>query len=123
MATLNSSIRLNDDMTAKLTSAAEAMDRLIANFDHLNTVLNSASGAGLTDMVEKMGRVPDETDRSEKKQREHNEAIQRGANAADGLLGKLKGIAATYLSISDKKSRGKRDHTKRGDASALESDL
>lgn len=99
MATLNSSIRLNDDMTAKLASAAEAMDRLIANFDHLNTVLNSASGAGLTDMVEKMGRIPDETDRSEKKQREHNEAIQRGASAADGLLGKLKRIAATYLSI------------------------
>lgn len=99
MATLNSSIRLNDDMTAKLTSAAEAMDRLIANFDHLNTVLNSASGAGLTDMVDKLGRVPDETDRSEKKQREHNEAIQRGANAADGLLGKLKRIAATYLSM------------------------
>ena len=99
MATLNSSIRLNDDMTAKLSSAAEAVDRLIANFEHLNTTLSAASGAGLTEMIDKLGKVPTQTRDSVGEQERHNEAIRSGAAATDGLLNKLKGVAATYLSM------------------------
>ena len=99
MATLGSSIRLNDDMTAKLNSAAEAADRLIANFEHLNTTLNAASGSGLTAMVDKLSKVPDQAEKASDEQEKHNEAIRSGASAAEGLLGKLKGIAATYLSM------------------------
>lgn len=99
MATLNTAIRLNDQMTSQLNAAAEATDRLVTMMGRLDTVLQNIGGAGAETLSTAMEAASQATEEAADEQEEHNEALRTGASNANSLLGKIQGIAAAYLSM------------------------
>ncbi len=99
MGTLNTAIRLNDQMTSQLNAAAEATEKLVNMMGRLDTVLQSVGGASVDNLSSAMDATSRATEEAEKSQRAHNEALTAGASNANALLGKIKGIVAAYLSI------------------------
>lgn len=99
MATLNTAIRLNDQMTSQLNAAAEATDRLVSLMGRLDTVLQSIGGANADALSNAMESASKATQDAKSEQQEHNEALAAGTSNANSLLNKIKGIAAAYLSM------------------------
>lgn len=99
MATLNTAIRLNDQMTSQLNAAAEATDRLVNLMGRLDTVLQSIGSANADALSNAMEAAAKATQDAKSEQQEHNEALATGTGSANSLLNKIKGIAAAYLSM------------------------
>lgn len=90
MAGINIPISLSDGMTSPLESITKDVNEAAKAFENLKGVLSSDFSSGLDD-------VGKSTIENTKYQEEHNRSIREGANSADGLLGKIKGIAGAYL--------------------------
>lgn len=99
MATLTTAIKLNDQMTAQLKAAAEQADKLVGYMEKLDSVLNSISAGNIEEIVNAGKKVAEEAENAAKKQQKHNEKLEKGSVAANDLLDKIKGIAATYLTM------------------------
>lgn len=99
MSTLTSAIRLNDQMTSQLNAAAEATERLVGMMGRLDSVLQNMGGSEADKLTEAMETASQATAEAAGGQQEHNAALAAGTNNANSLLGKIKGIAAAYLSM------------------------
>lgn len=99
MATLTSSIRLNDQMTTQLKAAAEATERLVDMMGRLDTVLQGINGVDVGNLASSLEEASQATKESKNAQQEHNKALATGTRNADALLNKIKGVAAAYLSM------------------------
>ena len=118
MATISSTLALNDAMTPVLRSIAAALEGVNATLDRLNVALDrsfdvsviqeatravqqtDAAQETLTDSVRETERVQDELTDSvqatERAQDEVTQSMRESSGAADGLFGKIKGIVAAY---------------------------
>lgn len=90
MAGINIPISLSDGMTSPLESITNDVNKAVRAFENLKGILSSDFSSGLDD-------VGKSTIENRNFQEEHNRSIREGANSADGLLGKIKGIAGAYL--------------------------
>lgn len=74
MATIQSTITLRDDMSAKLNHIEGSIDSVVARMENLDATLQSTGSGGVR-------------------------GIQAASSATDGLITKLKELAAAYISV------------------------
>lgn len=111
MASISSTLRLNDGMTPVMRKINRVMGIMINNFETsqrlsgqaIDTKAIASARAGLNEVNSVLDRMEQNFQDCEKKQKKLNEGFYSGSRSADGLLSKLKGIAATYMSIQGAK--------------------
>ena len=107
MATISTSIELFDKVSAPIYKMLGALDNLTGAFE---SVESSMDGTFDTSQIEsarrsieqaalKMVELGQNTDDSEKEQKEHNRAIHDGSSAMDGLVDKVKGLVGAYMGL------------------------
>jgi len=103
MATIRTAIQVYDGMTPGLRSITNALNMTISSFEALQTASgNAIDTASIQAARTELNRAELAFNEIEQQIREANQAqqqfnndVRNGQGAADGLLGKLKGIAAT----------------------------
>ena len=103
MATIRTAIALYDGVTAPLQAMHKAMNIVLNSFEAMQRVSsNAVDTSAIQDAREELARAGAAFDSIEQNIRDagnqqdrFNDKIKKGTTAADGLWGKLKGIAAT----------------------------
>lgn len=111
MASISSTLRLNDGMTPVMRKINQAMSTMINNFEttqrlsgHVcDTEAMRCAKEGINDIVSALQRVEQNYQDCSRHQKELNNNMNAGTKSAENLLSKMKGIAATYLSIQSAK--------------------
>ena len=104
MATIQTAIRLQDQMTAPLRNMLKTMDIVINSFERMQKVSGSAidiSGIqqarqSLSQVAESINKTEENIRRATNEQRNFNHEISNGSGAASGLAGKISGIVTAY---------------------------
>lgn len=107
MATIRTAIALYDGVTSPLASMGRAMDIVLNSFEEMQTASGRAiDTSAIQQAREELAKTEvalDGIERNikdnEQQQQRFNDSIRNGTSAADGLLGKIKGIAATIGGI------------------------
>ena len=100
MATIQTAIRLNDMMTTPIRHILNAMDGLLSSWNDLDAA--TASGlnvGGIQRTRAELALAQNSLDQLDKKQDEFNRSVNDGANAMDGLTGKIMGAVGAYASL------------------------
>lgn len=107
MATIRTSIQITDGMSKAFQSMNSAMNIVISSFESLqgassnavDTASIQAARRELNQAELAFNDIEQEIRQADAAQNSFNQEIHEGTSAADGLLGKLGGILAAYLSI------------------------
>lgn len=105
MATIQSSIKLTDGMTPALRSMNKALGIVINSFESMQRASGrSVDTKSIATARQELSKAQVQFNKIEKEIRENttaqnnfNKSVRDGTGAANGLWGKLKGIAATYM--------------------------
>ncbi|MFZ0577728.1 MAG: tape measure protein [Psychrobacillus psychrotolerans] len=107
MATIRTSIQITDGMSRAFQSMNSAMNIVLSSFESLQSASSNAIDTASIQAARRelnqaelaFNEIEQEIRQADAAQEDFNQEITQGTNAADGLLGKLGGILATYLSI------------------------
>lgn len=107
MATIRTSIQITDGMSRAFQSMNNAMNIVLSSFESLqdasgnaiDTASIQAARRELNQAELAFNEIEQEIRQAEAAQNDFNQEIHEGTSAADGLLGKLGGILAAYLSF------------------------
>lgn len=107
IATIRTSIQIQDNMSRAFQSMNTAMNVVLSSFESLQRASGRAVDTASIQLARQelaragaaFDQVENEIRQANNEQQRFNNEIRAGTSAADGLLGKLIGIAATYLSI------------------------
>lgn len=100
MATLTSSIKLSDQMTAPLRNITNAVNMMLSSWESLDSA--TAGGLDMGDVTAIRTQLNEATialDQLGNEQQEFNNKVERGSDALGGMAGKLAGMVAGYLSL------------------------
>lgn len=100
MATIGTSVRLNDMMSAPIQNITNAMNMMLSSWESLSSA--TASGLdvdGVTAIRGELDKATRAIDRMGDEQEEFNREMQAGANAADDLADQLMGVVGAYASL------------------------
>ena len=103
LATIRTAIALYDGVTSPLRSMQKAMGVVLNSFEAIQRASgNSVDVSAIQEVREELAKAETAFDAIEQnirnadnQQQKFNNSVRGGSSAADGLLGKLKGIAAT----------------------------
>ena len=103
MSTVKTAIALYDGVTSPLAAMHRAMNIVINSFETMqNASGNAVDVSAIQEAREELARaetafdaIEDSIRNADQQQQRFNGSIRGGASAADGLMSKLKGIAAT----------------------------
>ena len=112
MATIKSALSLYDGMSAPLKNIHTALNIVLNSFEAVQDASgNVIDTSAIQEAREELARAGSQLDQMEQNIREAEQAqdqfngsVRKGANAADSLGSKLKGILATVVSIAGVKS-------------------
>lgn len=107
MGAVRSTLAINDGMTSTLRRINKAMDLMIGNFERVQRASgNAINTAELSQAWQELGRANRQLDEIEQQYREINDqqdnlnkGIATCTKNTNGLLSKLKGVAAAYLGM------------------------
>lgn len=107
MATIRTSIQITDGMSKAFQSMNNAMNIVLSSFESLQSASSNAIDTASIQAARRelnqaelaFNEIEQEIRQADAAQDSFNQEIHEGSSAADGLLGKLGGILATYLSI------------------------
>lgn len=107
MATIQTAIRIIDGMSPAFRSMTNAMNIVINSFEHLQSVSsNSIDTTSIQTAREELARaeiafdtLENEIRQANSEQQNFNNSIRNGVRDSDNLLNKMKGIAATYITM------------------------
>lgn len=107
MATIRTSIQLNDNMSQAFNAINVAMQSTINSFEHLNHASGDAIDVSSIEIARRelaraesaFNAIERQIEEANNSQKKFNGHIREGTSAADGLFDKIIGIAATYLSL------------------------
>ncbi|MCK1999379.1 tape measure protein [Psychrobacillus psychrodurans] len=107
MATIRTSIQITDGMSRAFQSMNNAMNIVLNSFESLqdasgnavDTASIQAARRELNQAELAFNEIEQEIRQADAAQNDFNQEIREGSVAADGLIGKLGGILAAYLSI------------------------
>ena len=107
MATIQTAIRITDGMSPAFRSMTNAMNIVINSFEHLQSVSsNSIDTTSIQTAREELARaeiafdtLENEIRQANSEQQNFNNSIRNGVRDSDNLLNKMKGIAATYITM------------------------
>lgn len=111
MATIQSSIKLTDGMTPALRSMNKALGIVINSFESMQRASGrSVDTKSIATARQELSKAQVQFNKIEKEIRENttaqnnfNKSVRDGTGAANGLWGKLKGIAAAYVGFQSVK--------------------
>ncbi len=94
-----------------MRSIARVLDTVIGSFEELSAVSGSGINVGriidsraeLSKMTGQLQEIERNINRSSEAQKDLNRAVKDGTSSADGLLGRVKSLAATYAGIQSLK--------------------
>lgn len=107
MATIRTSIQITDGMSRAFQSMNSAMNIVLNSFESLQSASSNAIDTASIQAARRelnqaeiaFNDIEQEIRQADAAQDNFNQEIHEGTSAANGLLGKLGGILATYLSI------------------------
>lgn len=107
MATIQTAIRITDGMSPAFRSMTNAMNIVINSFEHLQNVSsNSIDTTSIQTAREELARaeiafdtLENEIRQANSEQQNFNNSIRNGVRDSDNILNKMKGIAATYITM------------------------
>lgn len=107
LATIRTTIQVQDKMSQAFRSMNSAMNTVISSFEHLQrTSSNAVNTAAIQSARQELARaevafneVEQEIREANQQQQQLNNNIRQGTNAANGLLTKLSAVVGTYLSL------------------------
>lgn len=111
MATIRTAIQIQDGMSGAMRSMNTAMNVVLSSFESLQTASGNAINTASIQLARQelvraetaFNNIEEEIRQASDQQRRLNGDIHNGTNAANGLLGKVVGIAAAYLSFQSVK--------------------
>lgn len=112
MAGIRTSVQLYDYMSPVIGNMTTALNHLISSCQSMDstisTSMNTASLEAARDNIAQaqvhMDRLAGEVEQAGRNQRQYNEYVRQGQNAADGLLNKVKGLVSAYVGLQGAKS-------------------
>lgn len=107
MATIRTSIQITDGMSRAFQSMNNSMNILIGSFEELHATSGNAVDTASIQAARRelnqaelaFNEIEQEIRQAGEAQNNFNQQINEGSSAADGLLGKVGGILAAYLSF------------------------
>lgn len=107
MATIQTAINITDGMSPAFRNMTNAMNIVISSFEHLQRASNnSIDTSSIQTAREELARAESAFDRIENEirqantqQQNFNTGIRHGTSEAQNLFNKMKGIAATYITM------------------------
>ena len=104
MATIQTSIKLNDHFSSALRSMNNALNMAISNFESVNKASNKAVDTSKWKAVRSeiaksnaaLGMMDDEINKAVAAQNRLNNSMRNGGGVAQGLWGKIKTLGAAY---------------------------
>ena len=107
MATIRTAIQIQDNMSRAFQSMNTSMNVVLSSFEALRTASGDAVDTASIQLARQelaragaaFDQVENEIRQADAAQQQLNGDIRNGTNAASGLLGKIAGIAAAYLSF------------------------
>lgn len=107
MATIRTAIQIQDNMSRAFQSMNTAMNVVISSFESLQEASGNAIDTNSIQLArQELSRaesafndVEQEIRQAEHAQEQFNQEIRAGTASADGLLGKIGGLVATYLGL------------------------
>lgn len=111
MATIQTAIQIQDRLSQPMRAMQNAVSMMVQQMEAMNTASGSLIDTSRLHLIqqelaraaEEFNRIEDEVRNAGNAQQDFNNNIRDGTNAADGLLGKIKGIIAAYLSFQSAK--------------------
>lgn len=92
MAGIDIPVSLSDGLSSPFDDITNSVTQAFNELEKLKKLMESDFSNGFDG-------IGNQTQRNTKYQHDHNNAIREGTTAADGLLGKVKSIAGTYLTL------------------------
>ncbi len=107
MATIRTAIQIQDNMSRAFQSMNTAMNVVLSSFESLQQASGNAIDTNSIQLARQelsraesaFNEVEQEIRQAEHAQEQFNQEIRAGTSAADGLLGKIGGIVATYIGL------------------------
>ncbi|MBY0122150.1 hypothetical protein [Bacillus sp. S/N-304-OC-R1] len=107
MATIRTAIQIQDNMSRAFQSMNSAMNIVISSFESLQSVSSNAvevesiraARHELNQAEIAFNGIEQEIRQASEAQQQFNEDVRNGQSAADGLVGKIKGLVGAYLGI------------------------
>lgn len=107
MATIQTAINITDGMTPAFRSMTNAMNIVISSFEHLQTASHNSidvtsiqtARSELNRAEIAFDRIEQEISQANSQQQNFNNSIRNGTSSTDELFNKMKGIAATYITM------------------------
>ena len=107
MATIRTSIQIQDNMSRAFQSMNTAMNVVLSSFEALQTASSRAVDTNSIQLARQelmraemaFNEIEQEINEANQAQQRFNNEIRAGTSATDGLLQKVMAIAATYLSL------------------------
>lgn len=107
MATIQTAINITDGMTPAFRSMTNAMNIVISSFEHLQTASHNSidvtsiqtARSELNRAEMAFDRIEQEISQANAQQQNFNNSIRNGTSTTDDLFNKMKGIAATYITM------------------------
>lgn len=94
MATINTAIKLNDQMSSPLRKIIDGMNMMLSSWETLESATSRGLSVGNVEAVRsKLHQAAQEIDRMGEEQEDFNRKVQEGASATDGLLSGLRNAA------------------------------
>ncbi|MGN4127619.1 tape measure protein [Lysinibacillus sphaericus] len=112
MATIRTAIQIQDRLSQPMRAMHNAVSMMVNQMEAMHTASSSMMDTSsieiarreLARAADEFNRIEDEVRNADDAQRDFNNNIRDGTTAADGLLSKIIGIAAAYLSFQTGKN-------------------
>lgn len=107
MATIRTAIQIQDSMSPAFRAMNNAMNIVISSFETLQNVSGNAVNTNsiqaarreLSNVSVSIDQIEDNIRNSNNQQQQFNNSLRSGQGAADGLLGKIKGVIGAYIGL------------------------
>ena len=99
MATIGTSIKLNDMMSAPINHISNAMNMMLSSWEELESSTRTGLNMNTEEIRTELHQAVQEIDRMGDEQEEFNHKVRQGATAADGLADSIMGAVAAYVSL------------------------
>lgn len=100
MATIGTSIKLNDAMSAPIRHITDAMNMMLSTWESLESSTSKGLDVdGVESIRSELNKATQAIDQMGDEQEDFNRKVQQGANAADSLSDTLLGAVGAYMSL------------------------
>lgn len=99
MATIGTAIKLNDMMSAPITSITNAMNMMLSSWEELESSTKTGLNMNVEGIRAELHQAVSAVDQMGDEQREFNREVNNGSNAMDGLTDQILGAVGAFAGL------------------------